>query len=151
MHVKRIKTAADHEAALHEVERLWGAEEGTANGDRLGRRLDVWDVWGTDGVIADLVPRLFRRIRQSKPTVDKCGCLAALAPGVNEEAFDELSQSAEYRKRIAAGDSFGAEIPFRPIEQDSSLGATPIAAKSFSGSSNLSDSPPSSPSWFGKG
>jgi HTH-type transcriptional regulator / antitoxin HigA len=33
--LSRFKTAADHEAALHEVERLWGAEEGTANGDRL--------------------------------------------------------------------------------------------------------------------
>jgi HTH-type transcriptional regulator / antitoxin HigA len=35
MHVKPIKTEADHDAAPCEVERLWGAEEGTANGDRL--------------------------------------------------------------------------------------------------------------------
>ncbi len=35
MQVKPIKTEADHDAALREVERLWGAEEGTANGDRL--------------------------------------------------------------------------------------------------------------------
>jgi HTH-type transcriptional regulator/antitoxin HigA len=35
MHVKPIKTEADHDAAPCEVERLWGAEEGTANGHRL--------------------------------------------------------------------------------------------------------------------
>ena len=35
MNLKPIKTQADHEAALHEIERLWGAPEGTAQGDRL--------------------------------------------------------------------------------------------------------------------
>jgi HTH-type transcriptional regulator/antitoxin HigA len=35
MHLKPIKTKADHEEALKEIERLWGAEEGTAEGDRL--------------------------------------------------------------------------------------------------------------------
>jgi HTH-type transcriptional regulator/antitoxin HigA len=35
MQLKPIKTDADHEAALKEIERLWGATEGTANGDHL--------------------------------------------------------------------------------------------------------------------
>ncbi len=35
MQLKPIKTEADHKAALEEIERLWGAEEGTAEGDRL--------------------------------------------------------------------------------------------------------------------
>ena len=35
MHLKPIKTDTDHEAALKEIERLWAAEEGTADGDRL--------------------------------------------------------------------------------------------------------------------
>jgi HTH-type transcriptional regulator/antitoxin HigA len=35
MHLKPIKTEADHTAALREIERLWGAVEGTADGDRL--------------------------------------------------------------------------------------------------------------------
>jgi HTH-type transcriptional regulator / antitoxin HigA len=35
MHLKPIKTDADHEAALIEIERLWDAEEGTRDGDRL--------------------------------------------------------------------------------------------------------------------
>jgi HTH-type transcriptional regulator/antitoxin HigA len=35
MNVKPIKTDADHSAALQEIERLWGAEIGTADGDHL--------------------------------------------------------------------------------------------------------------------
>jgi HTH-type transcriptional regulator/antitoxin HigA len=35
MQLKPIKTNADHEAALHEIEQLWAAEEGTPEGDRL--------------------------------------------------------------------------------------------------------------------
>ena len=35
MDLKPIKTNADHEAALREIERLWNAAEGTAEGDHL--------------------------------------------------------------------------------------------------------------------
>jgi HTH-type transcriptional regulator / antitoxin HigA len=35
MHIKPIKSDADHEAALREIEALWGAAEGSAEGDRL--------------------------------------------------------------------------------------------------------------------
>jgi HTH-type transcriptional regulator/antitoxin HigA len=35
MQLKPIRTKADHEAALKEIEGLWGAEESTAEGDRL--------------------------------------------------------------------------------------------------------------------
>lgn len=35
MQLKPIRTEADHEAALLEIERLWGAAEGSDEGDRL--------------------------------------------------------------------------------------------------------------------
>lgn len=35
MQLKPIKTEADHEAALREIERLWAAEEGSVEGDHL--------------------------------------------------------------------------------------------------------------------
>lgn len=38
MAIKPIKTEADYEAALREVERLWGATYGSSEGDKL----DVW-------------------------------------------------------------------------------------------------------------
>lgn len=36
MLIKPIKSEADHAAALREIERLWGSDEGTSAGDRLG-------------------------------------------------------------------------------------------------------------------
>jgi HTH-type transcriptional regulator/antitoxin HigA len=35
MKTKPIRNDADHEAALRELERLWGAKEGKPEGDRL--------------------------------------------------------------------------------------------------------------------
>jgi HTH-type transcriptional regulator / antitoxin HigA len=35
MGIRPIKTDADHDATLREIERLWGAPEGSAEGDRL--------------------------------------------------------------------------------------------------------------------
>src|ERR1700744_4978776 len=35
MQLKPIRSEADYEAAMMEIERLWGAEENTAEGDRL--------------------------------------------------------------------------------------------------------------------
>lgn len=35
MMIKPIRTRADHKEALREIERLWGADEGTPEGDRL--------------------------------------------------------------------------------------------------------------------
>lgn len=35
MHIKPIRTDEDHEAALHEIETLWGSPEGSEAGDRL--------------------------------------------------------------------------------------------------------------------
>src|SRR5277367_3765784 len=35
MEIKPIRNDADHERALREIQRLWGAKEGTTEGDRL--------------------------------------------------------------------------------------------------------------------
>lgn len=35
MEIKPIRTKADYECALREIEHLWGVKEGTADGDRL--------------------------------------------------------------------------------------------------------------------
>lgn len=35
MAIKPIRNASDHDAALREIERLWGAPQGTLKGDRL--------------------------------------------------------------------------------------------------------------------
>jgi HTH-type transcriptional regulator/antitoxin HigA len=43
--LKPIRTEADYEAALEEVGRLWGAESGTAEGDRLDVLATLVDVY----------------------------------------------------------------------------------------------------------
>ena len=35
MAIRPIRSASDHDSALREIERLWGAPQGTAKGDRL--------------------------------------------------------------------------------------------------------------------
>ena len=40
--LKPIRTEDDHEAALAEVERLWGSTTGTPEGDRLGRTRNAY-------------------------------------------------------------------------------------------------------------
>jgi len=35
MEIRPIRNEADHKQALSEIERLWGAKEGTPDGDRL--------------------------------------------------------------------------------------------------------------------
>jgi HTH-type transcriptional regulator / antitoxin HigA len=46
--VKPIRSNADHEAALKEVERLWGGKPGTRDGDRLDVLATLIDVYETE-------------------------------------------------------------------------------------------------------
>lgn len=43
--IKRIRTKRDYDGALNEVERLWGAKSGTAEGDRLDVLATLTDVY----------------------------------------------------------------------------------------------------------
>jgi len=45
MRVKPIRTDADHEAALKEIDRLWGAAENTPDGDRLDVLITLVDAY----------------------------------------------------------------------------------------------------------
>jgi HTH-type transcriptional regulator / antitoxin HigA len=45
--VKPIRTKRDYEAALKEVERLWGAKAGTHDGDRLDMLATLIDAYET--------------------------------------------------------------------------------------------------------
>jgi HTH-type transcriptional regulator / antitoxin HigA len=45
MNIRPIKTDADHEAALREIEKLWGAADGTADGDRLDILVTLADAY----------------------------------------------------------------------------------------------------------
>ena len=46
--VRPIRTKRDYEAALNEVERLWGAKTGTRDGDRLDMLATLIDAYEAD-------------------------------------------------------------------------------------------------------
>lgn len=46
--VKPIRSEADYEAAMAEVERLWGAKSGTPRGDRLDVLATLIDAWESE-------------------------------------------------------------------------------------------------------
>ena len=45
MEIKPIKTAADHRAALREIDQLWNAQPDTPEGDRLDMLITLVDAW----------------------------------------------------------------------------------------------------------
>ena len=45
MDIKPIKTESDHEAALREIERLWGAIYGSPEGDKLDVLVTLVEVY----------------------------------------------------------------------------------------------------------
>ena len=45
MNIKPIKTDVDHEEALREIERLWGAKVGTPEGDKLDILMTLVDAY----------------------------------------------------------------------------------------------------------
>ncbi len=51
--VKPIRSRTDHEAALAEVERLWGAKAGTPEGDRLDVLATLIDAYEAEHVPID--------------------------------------------------------------------------------------------------
>ena len=66
MEIKFIRTNADHELALREIERLWGAKEGTADGESLDVLVTLVEAYerkhfpiGARERFAALVRRLF--------------------------------------------------------------------------------------------
>lgn len=57
MQIRPIQTDAEHEAALREIETLWGAEDGTDAGDRLDGLVILVDAYeGQRWPIAPLNP-----------------------------------------------------------------------------------------------
>ncbi len=56
--VKPIRTEADYEAALAEIEALWGARSGTPKGDRLDVLAALIDAYEAQGFPKDLPDRV---------------------------------------------------------------------------------------------
>lgn len=51
--IKPIRSEADHQWALHEIERLWGAPHGTVEGDTLDILIALANDWENKNVVMD--------------------------------------------------------------------------------------------------
>ena len=56
MEIKPIKTEADYEAALKEIERLWGVSYGSPDGDKLDILATLVEVY-EEGTLSDPTAR----------------------------------------------------------------------------------------------
>jgi HTH-type transcriptional regulator/antitoxin HigA len=74
MEIKPIRTPADHERALREIERLWGAAEDTPEGDRL-------DVFAT----------LVEAYEQIHYPIEPTGPIQAIRFRLEQQGLDERS------------------------------------------------------------
>jgi HTH-type transcriptional regulator / antitoxin HigA len=89
MDIKPIRNDADHEAALREIERLWGAAEGTEDGDKL-----------------DILVTLVEKYEESRwPVVDDSDPVDLL-----NYAIDELGHSQAELAELLGSRSRASEI-----------------------------------------
>ena len=75
-----IRTAADHRAAIAELERLWGSKGGTA-GDRLNvlaTLIDTYEAQHEPIDRPDLIETICGRVEQQRPAAS--GTLPAVPP-----------------------------------------------------------------------
>ena len=61
MEIKPIRTKRDHERALLEIQRLWGAKEGTSEGDRLDVLVTLVDAYESEHFPDGFLPTRLRR------------------------------------------------------------------------------------------
>jgi HTH-type transcriptional regulator/antitoxin HigA len=118
MQLKPIKTDADHEAALKEIERLWGAAEGTADGDRLEILITLAEAYEESHFPMDMPdPIEAIKFRLEQQGVDKKALIGIL--GNRSRVYEVLRRdralSLTMIRRLNRQLKIPAEILIRPI------------------------------------
>lgn len=115
--IKPIRTEADHETALAEVERLWGAPLGTPDGDRLDVLATLIDVYEARNHAVDPPdPIAAIRFRMEQRGLTLLDLEAVLGP--MSRAMDILerrrSLSVEMIRRLHDDWGIAADVLIRP-------------------------------------
>jgi hypothetical protein len=104
--VKPIRTKRDHEAALKEVERLWGAKAGTRDGDRLDVVATLIDAYEAEHYPMDPPDPIEAMIEAQVKPKSRQRCYVGEAPGrggVDIHDFVSMSGSrSPYCPRVSA-------------------------------------------------
>jgi HTH-type transcriptional regulator / antitoxin HigA len=119
--VKPVRTKKDHEAALAEVERLWGAKLGTPEGDRLDVLATLIDAYETARFPIDPpdpVEAIKFRMEQQGLTRKDLQPLIGTRTRVAEVLNRKRNLSIGMIRRLHQALGISAEVLIRPSRKD---------------------------------
>jgi HTH-type transcriptional regulator/antitoxin HigA len=119
--VKPIRTKKDHEAALAEVERLWGAKLGTPEGDRLDvlvTLIEVYEAAHYSMDPPDPIEAIKFRMEQQGLTRKDLQPLIGTRTRVAEVLNRKRNLSIEMIRRLHQALGISAEVLIRPSRKD---------------------------------
>jgi HTH-type transcriptional regulator/antitoxin HigA len=118
MRLRPIKSETDHESALREVERLWGAEEGTPDGDRLDVLTTLVEVYEESHFPIDLPDpieaikfRLEQQGQDKKALIGIIGNRTRVYEVLRRDRALSLEMIRQLNKRLG----IPAEVLIRPV------------------------------------
>jgi HTH-type transcriptional regulator/antitoxin HigA len=119
--LKPIRTEADYTAALVEVERLWGAKSGTADGDRLevlATLIDVYESKHDPMDPPDPIAAILFRMEQLGMTRMELEPLIGPRARIAEVLNRKRGLSIEMIRRLHHHLGISAEVLIRPTRSD---------------------------------
>src|SRR5712691_9008268 len=119
--VRPIRTKRDYEAALKEVERLWGAKAGTRDGDRLDVLATLIEAYETEHFPMDPpdpIEAIKFRMEQQGLTRKDLGPLIGTRTRVAEVLNRKRNLSIAMIRRLHQALGISAEVLIRPSRKD---------------------------------
>jgi HTH-type transcriptional regulator/antitoxin HigA len=119
--IKPIRTEKDHDAALREVERLWGAKSGTVEGDRLdvlATLIEAYEEKKYPMDPPDPVEAIKFRMEQQGLTRKDLEPLIGTRTRVAEILNRRRGLSIEMIRRLHKSLGISAEVLIRPSRRD---------------------------------
>lgn len=119
--LKPIRTQADHEAAMAEIERLWGAKIGTPEGDRLDVLATLVDAYETKHYPMDPpdpIEAIRFRMEQQGLTRKELESMIGMRGRVSEVLNGKRSLTIEMIRRLRDGLGISADILIRPSRSE---------------------------------
>jgi HTH-type transcriptional regulator/antitoxin HigA len=119
--LKPIRTEADYEAALAEIESLWGAKSGTAKGDRLdvlATLIDAYEAKHYPMDPPDPIEAIRFRMEQQGITRKDLEPMIGTRARVAEVLNGKRSLSIEMIRRLHDGLGISADVLIRPTRSE---------------------------------
>ena len=118
--LKPIRSEADYEAALAEIERLWGAKSGTPKGDRLdilATLVDAYEAQHYPMDPPDPIEAIKFRMEQQRLTRKDLEPIFGTRNRTSEVLNGKRSLSIEMIRNLHAQLGISAEVLIRPVRR----------------------------------